>query len=1009
VALPPTTTEPAAWPIRPALMAGGGVLAVLGAGILAAWAAGEPVVIQVHTQFAPTHANAALALLAWGVGLLALAAGRFRLARACGIAVGFGAGVTLLARAVGVGSGLETWLFPANRFLPAVPLGGMNTAAAVGFALGGLGLWATARAPVGRIAGRVGAVAGLGLAVGTAAAVADYPLGLTPSGASGPAVGTCLGLFVGGLSVFAAAARGGWSLAPRSSTIPAVIGVAGTVLALFFWHTMSAQQDARVRRLLQLHTETVQGQLKDGLAARVAKLTEVARLVDDPDLVRTRAGAVVGAEPGCIAVARVAEDGEFLWVETTGRIRFPDRVEETGAEAALAKPRAEGTTAVVRAPRSAWANTRILLVYVPIKPGLPNEGGVLGVFQLQSLLDTICHHNVSPGYAVELVADGEVVYSRYGTDQTYRAEFVQPLPVTFAAGSWRVSAWPTEAGLSQENFSQPRLVLAVGVVTTLLMMLAAHLAQTARRRARALEKEMRDRVTAEAAVKQSEAKYRSLIENMDEGIYLKGPDGRYLAANANYCRRMNKDESELLGRTDAEVIGAEPAKDRSEQEHAVIATGKRVEAEEEATVNGRVRTIRRAVSIVRDEDGRPAGVLGICWDVTEHRALEAKVRQAGKMDALGQLAGGIAHDFNNLLTAIVGNLDLMTIGLPPGDRNRELAESALGAATRATSLTGRLLGFARQHQLDREPTVLNGVVDEVVALLRRTIDPRIKLETALAPDLWPVHADPAQMNQLLMNLCLNARDAISGAGRIRIETAGVEFREGDTVTRIDIKPGCYVRLRVADDGSGMPPEVRARIFEPFFTTKEVGKGTGLGLAMVFGIVKQHNGFVECRSAVGKGTTFEIFLPRTAAAAPPKPVATAEPAKKAAASETILVADDEAQIRKLTSAVLRRQGYEVIEAEDGQQAVQIYTREHHRIALAVLDLTMPVLSGQDAFRQMLKVNPDARVMFSSGYAAEQISDEERAQIAGFVKKPYRPSELVRQVQEALERSPVPAGA
>jgi PAS domain S-box-containing protein len=995
VALPPPTTEPAAWPIRPALTAGGGMLAVLGAGLLAAWAAGEPVVIQVHTQFAPTHANAALALLAWGIGLLALTTRRFRLARACGIAVGLGAAVVLLARVFGVGSGLETWLFPANRFLPAVPLGGMNTAAAVGFALGGLGLWATARASVGRTAGRVGAAAGLGLAIGTAAAVADYPLGLTPSGASGPAVGTCLGLFVGGLSVFAAAARGGWSLAPRSSAIQVVIGVVGGVLALFFWHTMSAQQDARVRRLLQLHTETVQGQLKDGLAARVAKLTEVARLVDDPEAVRTRAGAVVGAEPGCIGVARVAKDGEFQWVESTGRIRFPDRIEETGAAPALAGPRAEGTTAAVRAPRSAWANTRILLVYVPIKPGLPKEGGVLGVFQLQSLLDTICHHNVSPGYAVELAADGEVVYSRYANDLTYHAEFTQPLPVTFAAGNWRVSVWPTETALSQENFSQPQLVLAVGVVTTLLMMLAAHLAQTARRRARAA-------VIAEAAVKQSEAKYRSLIENMDEGIYLKGPDGRYLAANANYCRRLNKDESDLLGRTDAEVIGAEAARARCEQEHAVIATGRRVEAEEEATINGRVRTIRRAVSIVRDEDSRPAGVLGICWDVTEHRALEAKVRQAGKMDALGQLAGGIAHDFNNLLTAIVGNLDLMTVGLPPGDRNRELAESALGAATRATSLTGRLLGFARQHQLDREPTVLNGVVDEVVALLRRTIDPRIKLETHLAPDLWPVLADPAQMNQLLMNLCLNARDAISGGGRIRIETAGVEFREGDTITRLETKPGCYVRLRVSDDGSGMPPEVRARVFEPFFTTKEVGKGTGLGLAMVFGIVKQHNGWVDCRSAVGKGTTFEIFLPRTAAAAPVKPVVAAEPAKKAAATETILVADDEAQIRKLTSAVLRRQGYHVIEAEDGQQAVQIYTREHHRIALAVLDLTMPVLSGQDAFRAMLKVNPDARVMFSSGYAAEQISDEERAQIAGFVKKPYRPSELVRQVQEALER-------
>jgi PAS domain S-box-containing protein len=502
-----------------------------------------------------------------------------------------------------------------------------------------------------------------------------------------------------------------------------------------------------------------------------------------------------------------------------------------------------------------------------------------------------------------------------------------------------------------------------------------------------------------AALGASEAKYRCLVENLEQSVFLKDRDFRFAAANRPFCRDLGRAEKDIVGRTDFDFFPPDLAAKYRADDARVKTTGIPLEVEEENVAAGQKRLVRVVKTLVKDDQGQAVGVLGIFWDVTEQRALEANLRQAQKMEAVGQLAGGVAHDFNNLLTVILGNTAMVMSQLGPADGCRELLQAVEQAATRAAQLTRQMLGFSRRAPLRAEPTLLGQSIQDTVRLLRRTIDPRITVEAQLADHLWPVLADPTQMSQVLMNLCLNARDAMPEGGRLLLQADNVVLGTDHTRLFPDSRPGEFVRMRVEDTGCGIAPDVLPHIFEPFFTTKEVGQGTGLGLAMVFGIVKQHLGWIDCSSEVGKGARFEIFLPRHCRVPEPAPAPLAP--RPAPGHETILLADDEPMIRHLGRRILERSGYEVVLAEDGQQAVEAYSRDRGRIDLVILDLSMPKLSGRDAFRRLRQIDPEVRVIFASGYSGEGAGDaQDRA--LGFVGKPYRPDDLTRAVRAALDQ-------
>jgi PAS domain S-box-containing protein len=416
--------------------------------------------------------------------------------------------------------------------------------------------------------------------------------------------------------------------------------------------------------------------------------------------------------------------------------------------------------------------------------------------------------------------------------------------------------------------------------------------------------------------------------------------------------------------------------------------------------DGSVRWIRDRAFPVSDASGTVVRIVGTATDITEQRQLEEQFRQAQKMESVGRLAGGIAHDFNNLLTVINGTADLAITTLPPDDPLRTDLEQIIEAGDRAAALTRQLLALSRRQILRPEVIDLSTVIDRMRAMLRRLIGEDIVLAFALSGDLGRVRADPGQIEQVVMNLAVNARDAMPDGGTLTIETRNEDFEIGGDESGV-IQPGPHVMVAVGDTGHGMDERTRQRIFEPFFTTKELGKGTGLGLSTVYGIVQQSGGTVWVDSEPGRGSTFKIYLPRVddISTGDGSPLATA----LARGTETILLVEDETALRALTTRVLTSAGYTVLDAADGAEALRVLEQYAGPVHLTLTDVVMPGMSGRELAERLQQLRPETKVLYMSGYTDDAILrhgvlDDP----AHFIGKPYTPADLRRRVREALDR-------
>jgi len=487
-------------------------------------------------------------------------------------------------------------------------------------------------------------------------------------------------------------------------------------------------------------------------------------------------------------------------------------------------------------------------------------------------------------------------------------------------------------------------------------------------------------------------------------VFRKDPAGRFTFANDRFRQTVGQTADQILGRTDFDFYPRELAEKYHADDQRVIQSGAALEMEEAHQLpNGNKIFVQIVKTPLYDAEGHVIGLQGIFWDITERKQLEEQFRQAQKMDAIGQLAGGVAHDFNNLLTVIQGYAQLLLTENGLRSEGREPLNLILSAAERAGNLTRQLLAFSRKQVLQPEVLDCQEVVDTMTKMLRRLIGENILLELSRPPAPAHIRADRGMVEQVLLNLVVNARDAMPSGGQLTIAVATAAIDDGYRRLHPEATAGQFVCLSVGDTGHGIAPEHLPHIFEPFFTTKAPGKGTGLGLATVYGIVRQHQGWLEVASTVGKGATFRIFLPAiNAAQAASPPMGTMTPAALRGI-ETILLVEDDPLVRRLTRITLERVGYQVLEAESGPAALAVWRQRAPEVAVLLSDLVMPGgLSGFDLADQLRKERPQLKIIFISGYSQEAL---EQASLLGpgrcFLRKPFTAQQLGETVRHCLD--------
>jgi PAS domain S-box-containing protein len=522
------------------------------------------------------------------------------------------------------------------------------------------------------------------------------------------------------------------------------------------------------------------------------------------------------------------------------------------------------------------------------------------------------------------------------------------------------------------------------------------------RYALALRAEELQRQQAEAALRASEERFRALVENSSDALLLLDAEGRVTYMTLSSQRHLGWKPEDIVGHSIFNFLHAEDRETMTERMSETLQNpSEPVTAEVRFQHrDGNERTME-VVGLNRLSDPSVRAIVVKARDITDRRRLEDHLRQVQKMEAVGALAGGVAHDFNNLLTAILGYCNLMLDDVPKEDPLRQDLEEIRSAGERAAALTRQLLAFSRRQMLQPQIVDINILVRQLEKLLRRLLSEDIVLATALAPDLHTVKVDPASIEQVLVNLAVNSRDAMPEGGQLTIETANVELDQVYADTHVTVIPGPYVMLAVGDSGQGIDAATKARIFEPFFTTKEQGKGSGLGLATVYGIVKQSGGYIWVYSELGHGTVFKVYFPVAESPASPAVGQGSDADLKRQGWETVLLVEDEDAVRALAREVLRRQGYIVLEARHGVDALRLAERHTDDIHLMITDVVMPHMSGRELAERLCSVRPVMKVLFMSGYTDHAVMNRALTPGSSFLQKPFTPDGFARKVRQVLD--------
>jgi two-component system, cell cycle sensor histidine kinase and response regulator CckA len=508
------------------------------------------------------------------------------------------------------------------------------------------------------------------------------------------------------------------------------------------------------------------------------------------------------------------------------------------------------------------------------------------------------------------------------------------------------------------------------------------------------------RSNAEEALKESREYLHQIINSLGDPLFVKDQQHRFVMVNDALCELSGKRREELLGVAMYSVLPPELTSSLWNQEQDIFETGRQCVTEENIPDgNGKIHTVMTKKTLLTDKKGDKQ-IVGVLRDITEYKNLQAQFMQSQKMEAVGLLAGGVAHDFNNLLTVIKGYTEMLAVEFDPDDERREEVQQIANAAEQAVSLTRQLLAFSRKQILKPKVLNLNSILDEMGKMLRRLIGEDIEFVAIAQPGLGLIHADPVQIQQILMNIVVNARDAMPQGGKLTIETANADLDDSYIGEHPEVQKGPYVMMAISDTGIGMDKDTQARIFEPFFTSKAPGEGTGLGLSTVYGIVRQSGGYIWTYSELGKGTTFKIYLPCTEGEAPlgDKDGSLQE----IKGFETVLIVEDDAFVRNYVCRILRQRGITVLDAANGKAALAVARGYAGDIHLVITDVVMPGMSGKELIVQLEAMRPGIKTLYISGYTDKAvvhhgILDSETA----FLQKPFTTENLMQKIREAIQ--------
>jgi PAS domain S-box-containing protein len=583
----------------------------------------------------------------------------------------------------------------------------------------------------------------------------------------------------------------------------------------------------------------------------------------------------------------------------------------------------------------------------------------------------------------------------------YAKRFVHPDDMPVVGKEIRKSIEATDPNFTQKL--EHRVIYGdgeVGHISVTISIVKDELGRTVR--TYGVNQDITERKRVEETIRQSEERYRTFFDQSKDGVYISTRSGKLVEANQAYLDLFGFTKEELETQDVLKIYPEAAEENRERFRRDIEKTGSVKDYEITLkTKDGRLIDCLSTSTVIRAPDGAIVGYQGIVRDVTQYRQLQNELVQAQKMEAVGTLAGGVAHDFNNLLQVILGYSELLVSDERLTENYKADIERILHASKEGADLVQRLLTFSRKTEVKPRPLNLNRRIEQLKKMLSRTIPKMIAIELVLAEDLAAINADPTQIDQILMNLAVNARDAMPEGGRLTINTENVDLDREYAKTHPGVAPGRYVLLAVSDTGTGMDKETVEHIFEPFFTTKRPGDGTGLGLALVYGIVKQHGGSIACYSERGRGTTFKMYFPALVSNEKFE-VPQTRPLPRGG-SETILLVDDEELLRDLGSRILTKAGYQVITACHGREALEVYRERGDEISLVILDLIMPEMGGVQCLEGLLALDPSVRVVIASGYSADGTTNDTLAsKTKGFIDKPYEISQVLEVVRDTLDQ-------